>query len=436
MFSDGYVSCGDRARRGRRGRHRATEGRATRRKRGHVLRRGRSTALTATLLAASVLLTSGTAAAATAATRFPRVPLWVYGHSYTISPGIMDTRGQEWMPKLARQLGMPSWRTFGVGSSRIIDTFGDLSRQAARRPVTGSAWTPDRHGVVVLQSEFNDMVNPSCATICRAMPLSAVQVADYGQTLQACLAILASSARADWSAAASSGGWRAASGSADLGGSLVYTTTPGAWRQMTVNVGRSGTVWLITWETDRSVLRGTGTGTTRITVDGRSRTGIPARAGTSQALFSRRGSGGIHHVSPRATRISGLAPGRHTIRISKADRGPGAVYLDQLLVQADAPVPVVVVKDPDPRTTGASWITRPANRSIVQANRRRLHAQIDAVTRSFPNTATTSLAAMPAADYGADGVHPDNSGMDFEAAQLATAVRGLLARYAPPAAFR
>jgi hypothetical protein len=158
-------------------------------------------------------------------------PLWVYGHSYTTNPGDTNTPGQEWMPELADRLQSPSWRTFGVGSSRLIDTYTDIARWAPRGPVPGSAWDPSRDGVVVVQSEFNDMINPWGASR-NARPLSSRNLGNYEQTLQASLAMLSSERRHDWSRATSGGTWRGSRGSAYLGGELTYTTQPGAYREM------------------------------------------------------------------------------------------------------------------------------------------------------------------------------------------------------------
>src|SRR3712207_109834 len=114
-------------------------------------------------------------------------PLWGSGHSYTTNPGDMDTPGEGGMPELADRLQSPSWRTFGVGSSRLIDTYTDIARWAPRGPVPGSAWDNRRGGVVVLQSEFNDMINPWGASR-NARPLSSQNLGNYEQTLQASLA--------------------------------------------------------------------------------------------------------------------------------------------------------------------------------------------------------------------------------------------------------
>jgi hypothetical protein len=408
-------------------------------RRGNLGTNRRVRALATTMAVVAVLLPSAIAVARPAAAAvptaheasdtYPRTPLWVYGHSYTTSPGTINTPGQEWMPKLAEQLGLPRWRTFGVGSSRIIDTYGDLARQAVRGPVRGSTWDPARRGVVVLQSEFNDALNPAPRGADRAVRLTATAAGNYGQTLQAGLAVLASSARVDWSAARSTRGWTSSSGSAYLGGSLVYTTTPGAYRELTVDVGASGTVWLVTWEVSRG-LRNPRTGATAISVDGRLRHVIPPRTASWESIWSRRSGGYQHPVGPRATKISGLTPGRHVIRVAKSDRGPGAVYLDQLLVQAAAPLPVVVVKDPAPLTTG-NWITTPSNQPTVVANRQLLHSQIDAVTRQFPNVATVLLDVRPGY-IGRDGVHLSDLGMEYEAGLLAQRFREFARTYDVP----
>src|SRR5215217_5553426 len=265
----------------------------------------------------------------------PGLPLWVYGHSYTTNPGTMNAPGQEWMPELALRLQSPTWQTFGVGSSRLIDNYSDIARSAPQGPVPSSAWDSRRGGVVVLQSEFNDMINPWGATR-DARPLSSTAAANYQQTLQASLALLSAERRYDWSTATSRSTWRSSGGAAYLGGALTYTTQRGAFREMRVEVGASGTVWLITWEVSNR-LSNPRTGATQIAVDGRNARGIPARTATWEAIYSRRSGGYLHSVGPRATVVTGLTPGVHTIRVTKVDTGPGAVYLDQLLVQSADP---------------------------------------------------------------------------------------------------
>ena len=403
------------------------------RRRDRVAPRTRVAAAVA-LTCAAVVLPPATAGAgdalvpvATAEVAFPSTPLWIYGHSYTVSPGVTNTPGKEWMPALAGELEAPAWQSFGVRSSRMIDTYGDLARQAPRGPVRDSAWSASRRGAVVLQSEFNDMVNPAPRNAPRSLSLTTTAAGNYGQTLQASLALLASSARADWSTARSSGRWTAASGPAYAGGSLVWTTTPGAYRETTVDVGSSGTVWIVSWDVSRANSNPYN-GRTSISVDGRTRAVVAERTGAWESIWSSRAGGYQHTGGPRATSISGLTPGRHVVRVAKADRGPGAVCLDQLLVQSEAPVPVLVVKDPPPQKAG-HWVTAPANRAIVVANQQKLNAQIDAVTRQFANVATVSLAGAGPEDFGWDGLHMSDLGMRYEADLLAGAFRRHVATY-------
>jgi hypothetical protein len=395
----------------------------------------RGRAFIATLVAAVSVGIQGPAAAAATEPDFSRIPLWVYGHSYTTDPGEVNTPGKEWMPDLARSLRSPSWRTFGVGSSRIIDTYGDIARQASRSPVAGSAWTGSRRGAVVLQSEFNDAINPAFYGATSSRTLSRLAAGNYGQTLQASLALLSSRERRDWSTSTARGAWRSSSGPAYLGGSLTYTTTPGAYREMKVNVGASGTAWLVTWEVS-SRIANPRTGTTSIAVDGRVRSVIPPRAASWEAIWSRRGAAQAHAVGPRATALTGLTPGWHTVRVTKGDRGPGAVYLDQLAVQSDTPVPVVVVKDPPALTKGKSWVTRYAG--TVAANRRLLHQQIDSVVHQSPfaHVTTATLDGIRPEHYGYDGVHLSDAGMRFEATRLETVLRSHLRTHRSAAMYR
>ena len=382
----------------------------------------RNKMVVAALVAAMTAAAAGSARADQA--DLPTMPLWVYGHSYTTSPGSQNTPGQEWMPELAADLQSPSWRTFGIGSSRMIDTYFDIAGQAPRAPVFNSAWDAARGGVVVVQSEFNDMINPA-GTSRAARPQNGRSLTNYGQALYASLALLASDQREDWSSAPSSGSWRSTAGPAYLGGSLVYTTQRGAYREMQVDVGPSGTVWLITWEVSNRVSNPR-TGAARITVDGRTVTAVPAQTASWESVLSRRGGGYQHNVGPRATAISGLTPGVHTIRVTKDDSGPGAVYLDQVAVMAADPVPVVVVKDP-PARRAASDYTRVYGPTI-DFNRVHLHRQIDRMTSHWllPHVVTATLESIRPHHYSPDGIHLSDVGMEFEASQLEAVIRDLV----------
>jgi hypothetical protein len=384
----------------------------------------RSRMIVAAVLAAFTIGAGAPPAMASDEQVVPGPPLWVYGHSYTTNPGNVNTPGQEWMPELAGRLQSPTWQTFGVGSSRLIDTYSDIARWAPRGPVPGSAWDGRRGGVVVLQSEMNDMINPWGASR-DARPLSSQALGNYEQTLQASLAMLASERRQDWSRASSGGAWKGARGSAYLGGELTYTTQRGAYREMQVEVGESGVVWVITWEPSSRV-RNSHTGSTAIAVDGATVAGISARTAPWAAVYTRRAGGYLHAVGPRATAVTGLTPGVHTIRVTKTDPGPGAVYLDQLLVQSADPVPVVVMKDP-PAYTRASAYTA-ASGPRINANRAWLNRRIDGLVARgvFPNVVTATLEGIEPGDYGPDGIHLSDRGMDVEAARLEEVIEGYL----------
>jgi hypothetical protein len=195
---------------------------------------------------------------------------------------------------------------------------------------------------------------------------------------------------------------------------------------MRVTVGPSGVLWLITWEVSTRVSNPR-TGATQVSVDNRNVVGIPARTATWDPIYSRRSGGYLHSVGPRATAITGLTPGVHTVRVMKVDTGPGAVYLDQLLVQSADPVPVVVVKDPPAYTPATSYTLASGPR--INANRAVLHQRIDAATsnRRFPNVFTATLDGIQPAHYASDGIHLSDLGMDFEASRLQQAIQGYFA---------
>lgn len=363
---------------------------------------------------------------------FSRSPLWVYGHSFTqdLDPGV----DWEWMPKLAAQLGMPSWKTFGVGSSRMMDAYGDISRLAPTAPQTDSAWPWDdsRRGAVVLQCETNDAICPAENNVSATLPLNGKAVGNFEQTLTACLTLLNAENRWDWnSPSASSGTWSGSSNPMFLTGSNAWTDYVGAWRELNINVGSSGIIGLVTWDVSTTISVPT-VGAYQITVDGVAMSNQVARTAAWQNIWTRRSGGYLHNVGPRAILIGGLSPGPHTVRVTKTD-GPGRVYLDQLVTLRAEPLPVLVTKDPPLAPSGNHWLFNdPVNLANFQVNRRNLHGAVNRAVDHFRgNVRAVPLTSMAPELYMADGIHPNPDGMIWQAGKLADTLRDFTATYEP-----
>jgi lysophospholipase L1-like esterase len=103
------------------------------------------------------------------------------------------------------------------------------------------------------------------------------------------------------------------------------------------------------------------------------------------------------------------------------------VYLDQLLVQAADPVPVVVVKDPPAYTRATEYTLAFGPR--INANRVLLHRRIDGLIsrQIFPHAVTATLEGIEPGHYGSDGIHLSDSGMEFEASRLEEVIEAYLA---------
>jgi hypothetical protein len=356
---------------------------------------------------------------------YDRTPLWVYGHSFTQPDGVMCDPGEEWMPKLANLLDMPSWTTFGAGSSRLIDCYADISRQGYANPHPSSTWNVQRDGLIVLQAETNDIINPAMGGVAAATSLPGKALDNYQNTLMAALATLSASGIIPMTGGSPGGSWAPSGGVAYTNGSLAYSTQQGAYREFSVDVGPSGVVWLICWDVSDDVANSS-VGEITVNVDGKPWIRSSARVAPWETIYSRRS--GERNVGPRAVMLTDLPMGVHTLRFAKSDSGPGAVYLDRLCVIADEAPPIVVVKDPMP-VGGDSWVADPIYRDIIRRNRRYLHGKIEAAASYFPNVVTASLSSVRAIHFGPDGVHPSNLGMTYEAEILERVIRGFTEQY-------
>lgn len=360
---------------------------------------------------------------------FSRSPLWVYGHSFTqdLDPGV----DWEWMPKLAAQLGMPSWKTFGVGSSRMMDAYGDISRLAPTAPQTDSAWPWDdsRRGAVVLQCETNDAINPPDNGTSTLLA-DGKTIANFEQTLSACLMLLAAENRWDWNLpSASYGTWSGSSNPMFLTGGNAWTDYSTAWRELNVTVGSSGTIGVIGWDVSDTISV-PNVGGYQISVDGAVVYTAAPRSAQWQNIWTRRSGGYLHNVGPKGYLVSGIAPGPHTVRVTST--GGGRVYLDQLVTLRAEPLPVLVTKDPPLAPSGNHWLYGdPVNLAHFAANRRNLHGAVNRASSRFANVRAVGLTDMAPELYMADGIHPNPDGMLWQAGKLADALRDFTAAYEP-----
>lgn len=364
---------------------------------------------------------------------FFRVPFWVYGHSFTVDPGLQQTPDKEWMRRLAAQLGSPSWRTLGVGGSRMIDLYGDLARLAPVGGQAESAW-PDnetRRGFAVLQGLTNDAICPAAQNGSDALPLNGQAVRNWEETLLSCVALLSGERRVDFSQpSAAAGNWAASAGSMYLGGSNIWSDQQGAWREVRIAVNNPCTLALIAWDVSSAVST-TDTGDFVVSIDGSQVAAVAGRTAGWTTIHSRRGAGWDHQVGPRPIFLPNVYPGIHTVRVTTTS--PQRVYLDQLVMLSPDPVPVLVVKDPPLAAQGEHWAF--AERAQVMANRHALLGAVNRVTGRFQNAFGVSLAGIRSGDYLPDGIHLADQGMDYQADQIMDTLIGLSGRYEPDALY-
>lgn len=349
--------------------------------------------------------------------------LYVYGHSYTVDPGIRCTAGSEFYKTVATRHAFDSVTTYGVSSSRLIQLYHDVVGQCPQTPKTGSTWTPSRSGVAIVDCESNDAYNYDGSSTCVGLTTKAV--GNYGDTLRAVLAFLSAASRAEAEAGTTSGTWTHHSADARWSNSdNLSTIAQNAYIDIPITAESNGVAYVITY-----IFSGTSkSGAFDVLVDGVVATSVAAGTGLFEQEKTARGSA-TYTIGVQVTKLEGLSAGAHTIRVKKTDADTAAgVYVDCVLPQSDTPSPILVILDPDTRSD-ASSPSAPAtsgNRATFMANLDLLDPKITMVVGEFANAELVAPAWVPTTHLSAiDGLHPIDAGMDLMADAIGAVLNGI-----------
>jgi hypothetical protein len=334
--------------------------------------------------------------------------LRIYGHSYTVSPGLMCTSGWEFFQRAKTRWNATSATTYGVSASRMTDTVQDILGQNVAVPVAGSTWAGTRKGVVILDGPFNDFVNHGASSTPTA--LTTGQVETYRCSLRTALAALRSNL-VDTSGSTTTGSWTTFPYAGCVGGSDRRTLVQNSSISTTVTVPTGGgTVWVLDYTFATDVTTPDPHGTVRIDVDGaQAATVTSADFPMTMIYATRSGSAASLQTLPQVTKLTGLTPGSHVIKQTKTDATSLNVFSDAIFVEVANPVPVLLLIDPLPDP--ARWgLTTPQYNTTV-ANRALLIPVLQSVAAEFSNVVVVDPALNPTTDLGTDGIHPNDAGM-------------------------
>lgn len=322
------------------------------------------------------------------------LPLTVYGHS--IAAGQGATGNASWVNRLAGRHRMAT-------ANRAV--CGDLSAQTVGRLIgtTGTPWT-HANGVVVLQDALNDV---------RRYGVTAAGLNGFANNLTAMLATLTASSRIESTGTAGfaySGSWATTAYPWASAGDLRYTSTVGAWVDVTFT---GDSLNLMLW-----VLASDSPQVFFADADG---TVIRTRT------YAETGGGGSVNATPVLERFTGYGAGQHTIRMYH-DQGPGNIYVDAQLPESAAPPQVLVVKDPGI----IAWdLYAPFDQGSAAALDAYNDA-IDTVAAGFPNVTVVTVPGWDLATMaGPDGVHPNERGHAQIADAVEQALRAAVPDYRP-----
>lgn len=360
--------------------------------------------------------------------RLEGLPLNIYGHSYTISPGAFCSPGGEFFSRLARRLNLGTVKTWGVGSSRMIDVWEDICGQAEHAPTSGSSWIVNANGLVVLDAEVNDVLNlTSVAGVFAPQTRTALRMANFTSQLTAALAILGASGRIEAQTGTPSGTWTTTAGVGYSGGSTYGTTVQNAFVDIPVTFSAAGVAYI------QGVNLGFApTGDAQFILD-------PAGAATvlgtmtggvnMEAIYTGR-SGGANAmvVGPWVFKATASA-GAHTIRVKKTDATTNPLYVDAVFPQSATPPVVLAVIDPLPVTAPATGLTT-QNLIDVVAAKTAFDALVTSAVAGFSFAHLVDLTSLDSARLSSfDGLHPNDHGMCDYADLTQTKLASLVAAY-------
>lgn len=346
------------------------------------------------------------------------LPVWVYGNSYTIDNPPNATAGKEWHKQLPTKIGAGTVTTYGISGTRIFDVCAALINQAAfsgmAAPIAGSRWpgTSSRTGLIVIDAAFNDHGHYPDMTVGLAAPTALSSNNRYLNGVigayRAALALASSETRIEQTSAVLSGTWPApASAASYSGGSVSFTTTAGSAATFTVTPPQSGPlagkVYLLTYKVEAAL----GTmAQIAISVDGGAATNV-----TPAAWEQYKGSTGAQvNVVPDCIAVTVPVDGAsHSVAFTHAGSAGQFMYADALLIPSTTPNPIAVME----RTTAPNAVLFTAPQVAVwRQNSTVIQAAIRNVVAEFGNAYSVASTLTSNGLYSADGIHPNDRGME------------------------
>jgi hypothetical protein len=318
--------------------------------------------------------------------------MYMYGHSYTVSPPYYGTTNREWPVLLKNKLRAASLTQYGQSGSRMWEVWLDVL-SGSSTSTANSVWPSTRKGLIVLDCETNDM---------RSQTTVAGGVTGATEFFEECLrGFLAAtrSTRIESDAATLAGTW----------GVSAYTHASGNQAQAASAIGSSATFSSVTIPsgvtTAYVVLYSGASRGYSIEVDG---VVVKTGVGISLPTLSTASRQTITPPSPFPYTIPiPVTSGSHTVKVTSTT---ASFTLDALLIPVANPAPVVIVKDPAPVTTGGSFSYTAPGLAIMAQGKAELDAVIDRLAVEFSNVVTVN-PTLTASDFSTvDNLHLNDRG--------------------------
>lgn len=295
------------------------------------------------------------------------VPLYNFGHSYTMYPYPYSTKlTGEYYLKVARRLKLGDVYPLGRSATIAIDNFGRLL--SSKYDGGKAYWTPGSKGIVLIQNTMNELGSSSAAD---ATFRNMWKMGIMGE-----IALASSAQTKDFTQASlSSGTWQKhnnAEAKKGMNGVTYFSSTASAYVEWTF----SGTEVFFVAPISKTAYA---VGAWNVTVDGTTKISSTNTTGMKMD-YTDAVTGVNENYTPGIWRITGLSNTSHTLRFN---RESGNAFVNGIIIPAPNPPLIIIGKEP---TRGGSAA------AIYTANIGWYNSEIDNFVASFSNVYSVDLA--------------------------------------------
>lgn len=364
------------------------------------------------------------------------LPIYSYGASYSTLNQAYHTAGQHYLQQVSSRYGGGAVTSYGVNGRRALDIANHLlsgvGMSGVNSVVAGAIWpgVSLRNGLVVHDALGNDIMNQA-AMNGGSIIVAAISGTNYinylKQQYRTALALMSTESKIDnHSHTTTSGaGWQhSTAGTWASGGTTCYTTANGDYAEYSVVPPQSGPmagkVFVVL---DGDIPTASVFSDVNVSVDGGSATLHTTYRHNYIGQNGTQIKGSINSI-PVTLPVDGNA---HTIRIAHAGTAGHFMIIDCILIPSSSPNIIACMGVEHNLTTHASGFDS-GDLAIYKGNSVQVHAAYKSVVSEFPHAIYVPSTMTLNGLWSADGIHPNDRGMQQRANDLTQALETASAR--------